>query len=56
MECPGCLQEMQQIRSVSLKKDNLQTEVIVYEQCLSKYCKNEEINIIGVFEGEKNRN
>ena len=53
MECPECHQEMEKIRSVSIGKDNLQTEVIVYEQCLIKDCENEEINIVGVFDGEK---
>ena len=49
MECPGCQKEMEQIRSVSIGKDKLQTDVIVYEQCLSKDCEDEEINIVGVF-------
>ena len=49
MECPGCLKEMEQIISVNIGKDNLKTKVIVYEQCLSKDCEDEEINIVGVF-------
>ena len=49
MECPDCHQDMEQIRSISIGKDSLQMEVIVYEQCLSKDCEDEEINIVGVF-------
>ena len=40
---------MEQISSISIGKDSLQMEVIVYEQCLSKGCEDEEIIITGIF-------